>query len=310
MITLALTGRVLFLSADPKLITRQLQGERLSLVEAGPLRDNVSTDEITPATAVTNWDEKLGRYPYIGLECEGKRPIAVDAIKKGGFSVIVAGKRYGKGSSREHSPRSERLAGIRLVIAESFERIYRQNADNIGLFTSTDFGLIERIQLGESIDVEELLVARDAQAASVLRSGGLLSFGRTHMRSLQPAARSEMHRPLTLVEKIIQRHAASVDGIAVDPIPLSPVFVQPDWRFIIEYYTPMIGYVLQEQYGAEVPGDGAAHLARVNVLTFDAQISVPGCACVEALRDCPHESEMAAVELPEPVGPLFFHEIT
>jgi len=37
---------------------------------------------------------------------------------------------------------AERSAGVRLVIAESFERIYRQNADNLGLFTSTDFDLI------------------------------------------------------------------------------------------------------------------------------------------------------------------------
>jgi 3-isopropylmalate/(R)-2-methylmalate dehydratase large subunit len=46
--------------------------------------------------------------------------------------VVVAGKRYGKGSSREHSVVAEQSAGVRLVIAESFERIYRQNADNVG----------------------------------------------------------------------------------------------------------------------------------------------------------------------------------
>ena len=78
-------------------------------------------------------------------------------MRQGGFTVMVGGKRYGKGSSREHSPVAEMAAGIRLVIAESFERIYRQNADNLGLFTSTDFGLIERIRRGEEIDVEELV---------------------------------------------------------------------------------------------------------------------------------------------------------
>ena len=104
-------------------------------------------------------------------------------MRQGGFSVTVAGKRYGKGSSREHSPTAEKLAGIRLVIAESFERIYRQNADNIGLFTSTDFGLLERIEAGEAIDVEELVAGRDALAAAILRSGGLLRFGQqSHAR--------------------------------------------------------------------------------------------------------------------------------
>ena len=88
--------------------------------------------------------------------------------------MTVAGKRYGKGSSREHSPAAERLAGIRLVVAESFERIYRQNADNIGLFTSTDFGLIARIQAAEAIPIDDLVAGRDALAAAILRSGGLL----------------------------------------------------------------------------------------------------------------------------------------
>src|SRR5512134_221131 len=108
----------------------------------------------------------------------------MDAVKNAGFSVTVAGKRYGKGSSREHSPMSERSAGIRLVIAESFERIYRQNADNVGLFTSTDFSLIERIQRGEAIDIEEIVASRDTLAAAILRSGGLLRYGQQHMRHI------------------------------------------------------------------------------------------------------------------------------
>jgi len=60
--------------------------------------------------------------------------------------TAVAGKRYGKGSSREHSVVAERAAGIGLLIAENSERIYRQNADNVGLATPTDFGLLERIR--------------------------------------------------------------------------------------------------------------------------------------------------------------------
>ena len=120
------------------------------------MRDDVSTDEITPVPILTHFDDALGRFPYTGFRTGGVRPFAAGAVREGGFSVTVAGNRYGKGSSREHSPTAEKLAGIRLVIAESFERIYRQNADNIGLFTSTDFGLIERIEAGEAIDVEEL----------------------------------------------------------------------------------------------------------------------------------------------------------
>src|SRR5206468_10743308 len=104
----------------------------------------------------------------------------------GGFQVTVAGGRYGKGSSREHSPAADELAGIRLVIAASFERIYRQNADNIGLFTSTDFGLLDRLQRGEEIPIDELVAGRDALAEAILRSGGLLRFGQAHLRAATP----------------------------------------------------------------------------------------------------------------------------
>ena len=113
----------------------------------------------------------------LGLAAGEARPINKDAALAGKFSITVGGRRYGKGSSREHSPLAERYAGIRLVVAESFERIYRQNADNIGLYTSTDFGLIERIQRGEPIAIEELLAPRDRLAASILRMGGYSFMG-------------------------------------------------------------------------------------------------------------------------------------
>src|SRR5262252_609559 len=153
MATLDLPGRILYLSDDPALVRAQLDGRRLARVEAGRLRDDVSTDEITPVPILTHYDNALARFPYTGFKAGEDRPIGPGTVSAGGFSVTVAGNRYGKGSSREHSPTAEKLAGIRLVIAESFERIYRQNADNIGLCTSTDMGLVERIERGEDIDV-------------------------------------------------------------------------------------------------------------------------------------------------------------
>ena len=136
-------GRVLFLSEDPALIVAQLAGRELSRAEAGKLRDDVSTDEITPPTTCLLYDERLGREVLIGLRTGERTPIAKDALK-GKFSVVAGGKRYGKGSSREHAPLAHLHAGVQLIVAESFERIFRQNADNLGLFTSTDFGLIEQ----------------------------------------------------------------------------------------------------------------------------------------------------------------------
>ncbi|MDG1368316.1 MAG: hypothetical protein P8P85_14770, partial [Acidimicrobiales bacterium] len=141
-----LDGTMLLLGTAPDAIARQLTGEQLSLDQVGPLRNDVSTDEITPLPTLLNFDESLARYAHTGLTVNGECPIKAGALAQAGVSVIVAGRRYGKGSSREHSPFAEQAAGVRLVIAESFERIYRQNCDNLGLFTSTDMGLVERIR--------------------------------------------------------------------------------------------------------------------------------------------------------------------
>src|SRR4051794_37259159 len=196
-------GRVLFLSEDPALIVAQLAGRELSRAEAGKLRDDVSTDEITPPTTCLLYGERLGREVLIGLRTGERTPIRKDALK-GRFSVIAGGRRYGKGSSREHAPLAHLHAGVRLIVAESFERIFRQNADNLGLFTVTDFGLIERIRNGEAITIDDLVKDRDALAARLLRTGGLLKLG-----VKAAGAGGKQTRPMTLVEKILQRNVVA-----------------------------------------------------------------------------------------------------
>jgi 3-isopropylmalate/(R)-2-methylmalate dehydratase large subunit len=159
------------------MIRSQLAGDTLTREQAAPLRDDVSTDEITPVNIMSHYDDTLGDFAHTGLRCGHDNPISRRALRQAAFSVLVAGRRYGKGSSREHSPTAEKLAGVRLVIAESFERIYRQNADNIGLFTSTDFGLLDRMERGEALTLADLVQGREALAASVLEAGGLLRWG-------------------------------------------------------------------------------------------------------------------------------------
>jgi 3-isopropylmalate/(R)-2-methylmalate dehydratase large subunit len=241
--------RILFLTEAAALVREQLAGRRLSRQEAGALRDDISTDEITPVRILSHYDERLARFPYTGFTVEGERPIAAGAVQAGGFQVSVGGRRYGKGSSREHSPAAEKLAGIRLVVAESFERLYRQNADNIGLFTSTDFGLLDRLQRGEAIAVAELVAGRDALAAAILRSGGLLPFGQQQLRGAQPVASPAAARPLTLFEKIVQRHMLRTPVTPATPQPGEGCFVHADWRFIHEYYTGMAAHMLHATLG-------------------------------------------------------------
>ena len=244
-------GRLLFLSADPAQIDAQLAGTDLTSAQAGALRDDVSTDEITPLPSLVFFDARLGGHAYTGFKAGERLPIGVEAVRQGGFAVAVGGRRYGKGSSREHSPVAEKAAGIRLVIAESFERIYRQNADNVGLFTSTDLGLVERIRRGEPIDIAELVAGRDAITAAVLRSGGLLRYGAKRLASVAPAA-VPRERPQTLVAKILARHAiAAADG-AADQAPGAGVFVRADIRFIHDIYTAMCSFMLRETFGTQL----------------------------------------------------------
>ena len=244
-------GRVLFLSADPARIDAQLAGADLTLRQAGALRDDVSTDEITPLPSLVFFDARLGGHAYTGFKAGDRLPIGVEAVRQGGFAVTVGGRRYGKGSSREHSPVAEKAAGIRLVIAESFERIYRQNADNVGLFTSTDVGLIERIRRGEAIDIEELVAGRDAVTQAVLRGGGLLRYGTKRLASVAPVA-VHVSGPQTLVTKILARHAiAAADG-AGDQVPGAGVFVRADIRFIHDIYTAMCSFMLRETFDTQL----------------------------------------------------------
>ena len=250
-------GRILFLSGDPDKIHRQLAGEDLSLEAALPLRDQISTDEITPGWVCYFFDARLGDFPYIGLKCQDQFPMSEGSVKRGHFAVSVAGKRRGKGSSREASPYAEWCAGIRLVLAESFERIYQQNCQNLGLLTSTDFGLIDRIRQGEAIPLREFTADLDPITRAIVEQGGLFAFNRARLAGeLQVPLPRHGQRPMTLVEKILARNAV------IDPVtgelgleavrPGDGIFVNAHWRFSHEYVTPMAASFLKEALGEKV----------------------------------------------------------
>src|SRR5438477_5017766 len=206
------TGRILFLTEDPELIKRQLAGEDLPWDTRHPeknpkLRDDISTDEITPAHICFFFDETLGEFPYTGLKCGSELPIKRGEVKKGGFVAAVSGKRRGKGSSREQSPYAEMSAGIKLVIAENIERIYKQNCQNLGVLTSTNFDLIHKIRSGEEIPLSEFTQGEDEITREVIEYGGLFPFNVARLQkkvSLPPINTGK--RPMTVAEKIFARH--------------------------------------------------------------------------------------------------------
>ncbi len=89
--------------------------------------DNVDTDQIIPAEYLVTMDNTvLAKHAF-----EKAMPEFAKQVRHG--DIIVAGRNFGCGSSREHAPRALMGAGISCVVAESFARIFFRNSINIGL---------------------------------------------------------------------------------------------------------------------------------------------------------------------------------
>ncbi len=99
------------------------------------------------------------------------------------------------------------------------------------------------------IPLAELVAGRDALAAAILQSGGLLRFGQRSMRSIRSAEGAGLERPRTLFEKIVARHALATELTEAHPAPGDGAFVRADWRFIHEYYTGMAAHMLHAAFG-------------------------------------------------------------
>ena len=74
-----------------------------------------------------------------------------------------------------------------IVIAESIERIYRENCQNLGVLTSTDFGLIERIRRGEEIPLEEFTRGEGGITRGIVEHGGLFNYNVARLQGLVEA---------------------------------------------------------------------------------------------------------------------------
>jgi 3-isopropylmalate/(R)-2-methylmalate dehydratase small subunit len=110
--------------------------------------DNVDTDVIIPARYLNNPEpEILAQHCMEDIDKD-----FVKKVKKG--DIIVAGRNFGSGSSREHAPLSIKAAGVSCVIAESFARIFYRNAINIGLPILISKEASDNIEDGSEIEVD------------------------------------------------------------------------------------------------------------------------------------------------------------
>ncbi|HHX49877.1 MAG TPA: 3-isopropylmalate dehydratase small subunit [Clostridia bacterium] len=111
--------------------------------------NDIDTDAIIPARYMnTSLPEELASHCM-----EDADPEFIKKVKKG--DLIVAGKNFGCGSSREHAPIAIKAAGIGAIIAGSFARIFYRNAINIGLPIFESQEAAEGIRDGDRIRIDE-----------------------------------------------------------------------------------------------------------------------------------------------------------
>ncbi len=145
--------------------------------------DNIDTDVIIPARYLSTSDsQELAKHCM-----EGVREGFANLVKEG--DIIVAGRNFGCGSSREHAPLAIKAVGIRAIVAKSFARIFYRNAFNIGLpivesqavVDATEEGDILKINLdkGEIINITKNLIFTVEPLPSFMKelieNGGLIA---------------------------------------------------------------------------------------------------------------------------------------
>ena len=252
-----LTGRLLFLSEDPLKLDRQLHGEDLTLAQALPLRQQVGEDEIVPGWVGFYFYQRLGDFPYLGLVSGGSFPISEGAVARGRFQVVVSGRDHGAPGTKVVAPFAEVSAGVRLVIAESFDELYLQNAHALGLLTSTDMGLVDRLRQGEAIPMATFTAGLDQLTTAIIGAGGTFAYTRARLQgtAVLPLPCGDP-RPMTLAEKILARAAVTrfdppaqgLDGVA----PGDGLLVKADWRISHEGATLLAASMLQTRLEAGI----------------------------------------------------------
>jgi len=164
------------------------------------VRDNIDTDQIISAQylnlvpTIPEEYEKLGSYALIGLP-ESLYPTryVADGELGSNYPIVVAGRNFGCGSSREHAPIALGSAGCKLVLAESFARIFFRNCVATGELYPCDIAdrLCDVLKTGDEVKVDldagtvvikstsaEHSIKPLGEVRPVIDAGGLFNFAR------------------------------------------------------------------------------------------------------------------------------------
>ena len=154
--------------------------------------DNVNTDVIFPGryTYQIMTPEEMARHAMEDLD-----PGFAATVKPG--DVIVAGKNFGCGSSREQAAACLKAAGVQAVVARSFARIYFRNAINLGLAVLQSDEAADRLETGDHVDIDlargEIRAAQGtfrflplpASVLGIIEAGGLIEYTKRKLEQEQ-----------------------------------------------------------------------------------------------------------------------------
>ncbi len=253
-----LQGKVLFLTKDPNLIRHQLEGSVLTHVDEGDLIDFISTDNIIPSAACysSRTPQELGDHLLTGLTSQ---VIRRGEMREAGFEAVVAGKSFGRGSSREHAPLALDACGIKFVLASGFERIFYENCQNYGIMTINGHHpeLRRRFLNREPIPFDQLISGLNPLQKEILLHKGLLGFSQARLEGkTRFSTESAVARPMTMVEKIIARHVVqqpeSQETAGIDYVqPGQTAFIQINHGYGYELQSPLWIGALRKEFGED-----------------------------------------------------------
>lgn len=245
-----LTGRILHLVNDAPALVEQLAGSDFG----GEISDyvyGVNTDAMISGRACTfgYTPEILGPWflhNFLDTVDEG-------AVKGGGFQVVVGGHAYGSGSSREVAVVAHQGAGIELVVADSFQRIFQENMVYSGMPFTTDRAVVDRLQSGEEVDVAEFSTALPPFFRTVAEAGGLMPYGTQLLAGeITPTYAIDVAaKPMNIAEKIIANRVWRGDGgTGISAVsPGDQVLCTAGFRGMHEYTTGMVMALYRTEWG-------------------------------------------------------------
>ncbi len=167
--------------------------------------DNIDTDQIIPAEylsynpADAKERKYFGKYALSGVPPagsglpDGNTPFVAGDGFGSEFTVVVAGKNFGCGSSREHAPLALATAGVRAVVAQSYARIFYRNSVNGGYLIpfETPQKLVDKVATGDEVEIdpaaatlknlrtdEQFDLSPLGDVADIIAAGGVFEYAR------------------------------------------------------------------------------------------------------------------------------------